>query len=127
MVKWLPASSTKWFSTDDNLNGNAKVGTAGDKSIEWSIKYDLSKFDYFMFMRDDYYQIMDKAFLNIDPTTGLPTVTATNPMQRDVLKSSTQANPSQASVTFKTNDYGFEPGIKDDQSRWIYLENSYHS
>jgi hypothetical protein len=94
MVKWLPASSTHWFSTDDNLAGTAKVGTIGDSSNEWSMPFDLSKFTYFMFMKDDYYQIMDKAFLNIDPTTGLPTLTATSPVQRDMLKSTNRASPS---------------------------------
>jgi hypothetical protein len=34
-----------------------------------------------MFMRDDdYYQIMDKAFLNIDPTDGLPKPYSSNSM-----------------------------------------------
>ena len=102
MVKWLPTSSTKWFSTNDNLAGTAEVGTAGDKSIEWSIKYDLSKITYFMFMRDDYYQIMDKAFLNIDPATGLPKVYANSPMQRDVLKSTNKADPSKVKVYFRS-------------------------
>ena len=76
MVKFLPASSTTWYSGDDNFAGTAAaIGTAGDASNEWSIPYDLSKFTYFMFTREgssDYYQIMDKAFLNIDPSTGLP-------------------------------------------------------
>jgi hypothetical protein len=28
LVKWLPASSTNWFSTNDNLAGTAELGTS---------------------------------------------------------------------------------------------------
>jgi hypothetical protein len=52
LVKWLPASSTTWFSTNDNLAGTAKLGTIGDSSNEWSIPFNLSKFTYFMFERE---------------------------------------------------------------------------
>ena len=98
MVKWLPESNANWFSGDDNLAGTAAaVGTAGDASQEWSIPYDLSKFTYFMFTREgssDYYQIMDKAFLNLNPATGLPTVHGSSSYAADVLKSTNSANPS---------------------------------
>jgi hypothetical protein len=30
MVKWLPAISTNWYSTNDNLKGTEVVGTEGD-------------------------------------------------------------------------------------------------
>ena len=77
MVKFLPASSTNWYQGDDNLAGTAAaIGTKGDASSEWAITYNLSLFTYFMFTREvggtSYYQIMDKKFLNIDPSTGLP-------------------------------------------------------
>jgi hypothetical protein len=75
-----------------------------------------------MFMRNDYYQIMDKAFLNIDPATGLPTPYGNNDtvgiQQRDVLKTSNNANPSTVKVIF----YGNNPNIDDDQGRKIYQE-----
>ena len=32
LVKWLPASSTNWFSTNDNLAGTAVVGSYGNRS-----------------------------------------------------------------------------------------------
>ena len=75
-----------------------------------------------MFMHDDYYQIMDKAFLNINPTTGIPTVTATNPMQRDILKSTNNASPSNTNVYFRS-EIPTDPDIRDDQNKVVYLED----
>ena len=49
-----------------------------------------------------YYQIMDKAFLNIDPTTGLPTPYGDDiARESEVLKSTSQPNPSTVKVNFR--------------------------
>ena len=96
MVKWLPGSSTTWYSTNDNLAGTAVLGTVGDKSKEWSTTFDLKYFTYFMFTYEgsaDYYQIMNKAFLNLDASGRLPRVIGgvTSPaVSREVLKSTNQ-------------------------------------
>jgi hypothetical protein len=50
-----------------------------------------------------YYQIMDKALLNIDPTTGVPTPYGIdNTIKSEVLKSTSQSNPSTVNVRFRS-------------------------
>jgi hypothetical protein len=76
-----------------------------------------------MFTRgDDYYQIMDKAFLNIDPTTGLPTPHGKN-KQVNVLKSTNKPNPSTVEVDFRSAE-AIDPVIFDDGGKNIYVENN---
>ena len=38
-VRFLPNTSTSWFSGDDNFNGNIEIGIQGDTTAEWAIKF----------------------------------------------------------------------------------------
>jgi hypothetical protein len=53
-VKHLPASSTNWFSDNDNLAGTTTVGTEGTVAAEWAIPFGTLNFSNFLFASGDF-------------------------------------------------------------------------
>jgi len=53
-VKSLPYTSSKWYSTKDNLQGTESVGTGLDDTVEWSLPFSTDDFDRFLFASGDF-------------------------------------------------------------------------
>jgi len=53
-VKSLPPTSLTWYSSNDNLQGTATVGTGLDDTVEWSLPFSTDDFDKFLFASGDF-------------------------------------------------------------------------
>ena len=85
-VKHLPASSTIWYSSDDNLRGTFVTGDPAIASAEWSINFEHSDYDKFLFASGDF-----TIWLQADKTEVGPGVDYDRSTPRNVINSSSSS------------------------------------
>ena len=53
-VKWIPPTSSSWFSTNDHLEGIETVGEEANDAAEWSIYFKNLNFTKMLFATGDF-------------------------------------------------------------------------
>jgi len=123
LVRYLPPTSTHWYSGNDNLVGTLPRGTAYDYFSEWSVHF--GEFDEFCFSTSNF-----RHWLQCTKTAASAHLFAIS--ARDVMRSSIDANPYTAIWYHRAGqtqdpqiglrNHSLPPVDTDDGDRMMYSE-----
>ena len=109
LVRFLPPTSTAWYSGNDNLAGILPRGTAYDNRMEWSIPF--GEFDEFCFSTLNFLH-----WLHCSKEEAIVTFYGVN-SDRVVIRSS--ISPTQS----YTAKWQYRPGTATPEDPWVGLRN----
>ena len=87
-VKHLPASSMTWYTSEDNLRGTFVTGDPAIATAEWSLNFEHSDYDKFIFASGDW-----SIWLQADKTEVGPGGNYPRSSPRNVINSSSSLTP----------------------------------